>query len=160
MRESDESAKKRKKQGGKSEGGTQKKREERCRDRGYFGNRRSSNYYGFSGSNSPDGNTTQFTHADCSREDVNSCQCRTVHFVPSHSSLSSFFFLSSLLFLTPTFSIQPSCLSSLLSHSSPPLVSRVNVFGKKTKKKKEGGKRRRLSVRRLFAFPLSFHLSL
>lgn len=35
---------------------------------------RSSNYYGFSGSNSPDGNTTQFTHADCAREDVNSCQ--------------------------------------------------------------------------------------
>jgi len=33
---------------------------------------RSSNYYGFSGSNSPDGNTTQFTHADCAREDVNS----------------------------------------------------------------------------------------
>lgn len=39
-----------------------------------FGERRSSNYYGFSGSNSPDGNTTQFTHADCAREDVNSCQ--------------------------------------------------------------------------------------
>lgn len=43
--------------------------------RGCFGSeRRSSNYYGFSGSNSPDGNTTQFTHADCAREDVNSCQ--------------------------------------------------------------------------------------
>lgn len=42
--------------------------------RGCFGERRSSNYYGFSGSNSPDGNTTQFTHADCAREDVNSCQ--------------------------------------------------------------------------------------
>lgn len=47
---------------------------------GYLGNRCSSNYYGFSGSNSPSvGNTTQFTHADCSREDVNSCQ--SVYFV-------------------------------------------------------------------------------
>lgn len=45
------------------------------RERGNFGNRHSSNCYGFSGSNSPDhGNTSQFTHADCTREDVNSCQ--------------------------------------------------------------------------------------
>lgn len=45
------------------------------RERGNFGNRRSSNCYGFSGSNSPDrGNTSQFTHADCAREDVNSCR--------------------------------------------------------------------------------------
>lgn len=45
------------------------------RERGNFGNHRPSNCYGFSGSNSPDhGNTSQFTHADCAREDVNSCR--------------------------------------------------------------------------------------
>lgn len=45
------------------------------RERGNFGNHCSSNCYGFSGSNSPDrGNTSQFTHADCAREDVNSCR--------------------------------------------------------------------------------------
>lgn len=64
--------------------GRGKREEERKRERERAGESRmeedasprarSSNYYGFSGSNSPDGNTTQFTHADCAREDVNSCQ--------------------------------------------------------------------------------------